>query len=248
MSGHSKWATIKRAKGKTDAARSKVFTKIGRELAVAVKLGGADPNSNASLRGVIAKAKAANMPNDNIQRSIKKASGELGSINYESIVYEGYGTNGVAVIVETLTDNKNRTGGDVRHIFDRCGGALGTNGCVSYMFESKGVLDIEKTDKMDDDEMMMTALDAGADDFSVDGNVYEVLTSPENFNAVRDALEAKGYFFIRSEIDRIPNMTVDLDDEAAEKIVRMLDLFEDNDDVQNVYHNANLPESEEDDE
>lgn len=248
MSGHSKWATIKRAKGKTDAARSKVFTKIGRELAVAVKLGGADPDSNASLRGVIAKAKAANMPNDNIQRSIKKASGELGSINYESIVYEGYGTNGVAVIVETLTDNKNRTGGDVRHIFDRCGGALGTNGCVSYMFESKGVLDIEKTDKMDDDEMMMTALDAGADDFSVDGNVYEVLTSPENFNAVRDTLEAKGYSFVRSEIDRIPNMTVDLDDEAAEKIIRMLDLFEDNDDVQNVYHNANLPESEDDDE
>ncbi len=247
MSGHSKWATIKRAKGKTDAARSKVFTKIGRELAVAVKLGGADPDSNASLRGVIAKAKAANMPNDNIQRSIKKASGELGSINYESIVYEGYGTNGVAVIVETLTDNKNRTGGDVRHIFDRCGGALGTNGCVSYMFESKGVLDIEKTDKMDDDEMMMTALDAGADDFSVDGNVYEVLTSPENFNTVRDALEAKGYSFVRSEIDRIPNMTVDLDDEAAEKIIRMLDLFEDNDDVQNVYHNANLPESEDDD-
>lgn len=248
MSGHSKWATIKRAKGKTDAARSKVFTKIGRELAVAVKLGGADPDSNASLRGVIAKAKAANMPNDNIQRSIKKASGELGSINYESIVYEGYGTNGVAVIVETLTDNKNRTGGDVRHIFDRCGGALGTNGCVSYMFESKGVLDIEKTDKMDDDEMMMTALDAGADDFSVDGNVYEVLTSPENFNTVRDALEAKGYSFVRSEIDRIPNMTVDLDDEATEKIIRMLDLFEDNDDVQNVYHNANLPESEDDDE
>ncbi len=248
MSGHSKWATIKRAKGKTDAARSKVFTKIGRELAVAVKLGGADPDSNASLRGVIAKAKAANMPNDNIQRSIKKASGELGSINYESIVYEGYGTNGVAVIVETLTDNKNRTGGDVRHIFDRCGGALGTNGCVSYMFEAKGVLDIEKTDKMDDDEMMMTALDAGADDFSVDGNVYEVLTSPENFNTVRDALEAKGYSFVRSEIDRIPNMTVDLDDEAAEKIIRMLDLFEDNDDVQNVYHNANLPESEDDDE
>ena len=248
MSGHSKWATIKRAKGKTDADRSKVFTKIGRELAVAVKLGGADPDSNASLRGVIAKARAANMPNDNIQRSIKKASGELGSINYESIVYEGYGTNGVAVIVETLTDNKNRTGGDVRHIFDRCGGALGTNGCVSYMFESKGVLDIEKTDKMDDDEMMMTALDAGADDFSVDGNVYEVLTSPENFNTVRDALEAKGHSFVRSEIDRIPNMTVDLDDEAAEKIIRMLDLFEDNDDVQNVYHNANLPESEDDDE
>ena len=149
MSGHSKWATIKRAKGKTDAARSRVFTKIGRELAVAVKMGGPDPDSNASLRGVIAKAKAANMPNENITRSIKKASGELGSINYEAITYEGYGTGGVAVIVETLTDNKNRTGGDVRHIFDKCGGSLGTNGCVSYMFETKGVLDIEKTADMD---------------------------------------------------------------------------------------------------
>ena len=248
MSGHSKWATIKRAKGKTDAARSRVFTKIGRELAVAVKMGGPDPDSNASLRGVIAKAKAANMPNDNISRSIKKASGELGSINYESIVYEGYGVNGVAVIVETLTDNKNRTGGDVRHIFDKCGGSLGTNGCVSYMFESKGVLDIEKTDKMDDDEMMMTALEAGADDFNIEDGIYEILTSPENFNSVRETLESAGFFFVRSEIDRIPNMTVDLDDAAAEKIVRMLDLFEDNDDVQSVYHNANLPETDEEDE
>lgn len=248
MSGHSKWATIKRAKGKTDAARSRVFTKIGRELAVAVKMGGPDPDSNASLRGVIAKAKAANMPNDNISRSIKKASGELGSINYESIVYEGYGVNGVAVIVETLTDNKNRTGGDVRHIFDKCGGSLGTNGCVSYMFESKGVLDIEKTDKMDDDEMMMTALEAGADDFNIEDGIYEILTSPENFNSVRETLESAGFSFVRSEIDRIPNMTVDLDDAAAEKIVRMLDSFEDNDDVQNVYHNANLPETDEEDE
>ena len=248
MSGHSKWATIKRAKGKTDAARSRVFTKIGRELAVAVKMGGPDPNSNASLRGVIAKAKAANMPNDNITRSIKKASGELGSINYESIVYEGYGAGGVAVIVETLTDNKNRTGGDVRHIFDKCGGSLGTNGCVSYMFETKGVLDIEKTDKMDDDEMMMNALDAGAEDFSVEDGVYEITTAPENLNAVREQLEKKGFTFIRSEIDRIPNMTVDLDDATAEKIVRMLDMFDDNDDVQNVYHNANLPESDEEEE
>ena len=245
MSGHSKWATIKRAKGKTDAARSKVFTKIGRELAVAVKMGGPDPNSNASLRGVIAKAKAANMPNENITRSIKKASGELGSINYESIVYEGYGVSGVAVIVETLTDNKNRTGGDVRHIFDKCGGSLGTNGCVSYMFETKGVLDIEKTGGMDDDEMMMTALDAGAEDFSLDDGVYEIRTTTENFNTVRENLENKGYTFLRSEISRIPNMTVDLDAEAAEKIERMLDMFEENDDVQNVYHNANLPESEE---
>lgn len=248
MSGHSKWATIKRAKGKTDAARSRVFTKIGRELAVAVKMGGPDPDSNASLRGVIAKAKAANMPNENITRSIKKASGELGSINYEAITYEGYGTGGVAVIVETLTDNKNRTGGDVRHIFDKCGGSLGTNGCVSYMFETKGVLDIEKTAAMDDDEMMMTALDAGAEDFSVDAGVYEVITSPENFDSVRENLEKQGYAFLRSEIDRIPNSTVDLEPEAVEKIERMLDLFEDNDDVQNVYHNANLPETEDDDE
>lgn len=248
MSGHSKWATIKRAKGKTDAARSRVFTKIGRELAVAVKMGGPDPDSNASLRGVIAKAKAANMPNENITRSIKKASGELGSINYEAITYEGYGTGGVAVIVETLTDNKNRTGGDVRHIFDKCGGSLGTNGCVSYMFETKGVLDIEKTAAMDDDEMMMTALDAGAEDFSVEEGVYEVITSPENFDSVRENLEKQGYAFLRSEIDRIPNSTVDLEPEAVEKIERMLDLFEDNDDVQNVYHNANLPETEDDDE
>ena len=248
MSGHSKWATIKRAKGKTDAARSRVFTKIGRELAVAVKMGGPDPDSNASLRGVIAKAKAANMPNENITRSIKKASGELGSINYEAITYEGYGTGGVAVIVETLTDNKNRTGGDVRHIFDKCGGSLGTNGCVSYMFETKGVLDIEKTAAMDDDEMMMTALDAGAEDFSVEEGVYEVITSPENFDSVRENLEKQGYAFLRSEIDRVPNSTVDLEPEAVEKIERMLDLFEDNDDVQNVYHNANLPETEDDDE
>ena len=248
MSGHSKWATIKRAKGKTDAARSRVFTKIGRELAVAVKMGGPDPDSNASLRGIIAKAKAANMPNENITRSIKKASGELGSINYEAITYEGYGTGGVAVIVETLTDNKNRTGGDVRHIFDKCGGSLGTNGCVSYMFETKGVLDIEKTAAMDDDEMMMTALDAGAEDFSVEEGVYEVITSPENFDSVRENLEKQGYAFLRSEIDRIPNSTVDLEPEAVEKIERMLDLFEDNDDVQNVYHNANLPETEDDDE
>lgn len=244
MSGHSKWSTIKRAKGKTDAARSAVFTKIGREIAVAVKAGGADPNSNSSLRAIIAKAKAANMPNDNINRSIKKASGELGSINYESNVYEGYGVNGIAVIVETLTDNKNRTGGDVRHIFDKCGGSLGTTGCVSYMFESKGIIVIEKTDKMDDDEMMMVALDAGADDFSVDEDVYEIVTTPESFNEVRENLENQGYTFLKSEVSKIPNMTVSVDGDAAVKFTRMLDMFEENDDVQNVYHNAELPEEE----
>ena len=247
MSGHSKWSTIKRAKGKTDAARSAVFTKIGREIAVAVKAGGPDPDSNSALRTVIAKAKAANMPNDNINRSIKKASGELGSINYESVVYEGYGTNGVAVIVETLTDNKNRTAGDVRHIFDKFGGSMGTNGCVSYLFESKGVIVVEKKNGMDDDEVMMAALEAGAEDFNADDE-YEITTTPEDFNAVCDNLRAKGYEFLSSQIDRIPSMTIALEDSAAEKFTKMLDMFEENDDVQNVYHNAELPESDEEDE
>lgn len=246
MSGHSKWSTIKRAKGKTDAARSAVFTKIGREIAVAVKSGGADPDNNSALRTVIAKAKAANMPNDNINRSIKKASGELGSINYESVVYEGYGTNGVAVIVETLTDNKNRTAGDVRHIFDKFGGSMGTNGCVSYLFDSKGVILIEKKSGMDDDEVMMAALDAGAEDFNVDEDgAYEILTAPEDFIAVCDNLKAQGYEFASSQIDRISSMTVSLDDSALEKFLKMIDMFDENDDVQNVYHNADLPEEEE---
>ena len=173
MSGHSKWHNIQQAKGKADAARGKIFTKIGREIAVAVKAGGPDPSSNAALRAVIDKAKANNMPKDNITRSIQKANGELGSINYESIVYEGYGTNGVAVIVEALTDNKNRTGGEVRHIFDKAGGSLGTSGCVSYMFDTKGVITVLRKEGMDDDEMMMAALDAGAEDFDVDGDYYE---------------------------------------------------------------------------
>ncbi len=248
MSGHSKWSTIKRAKGKTDAARSQVFTKIGREIAVAVKAGGADPDNNSALRTIINKAKAANMPNDNIMRSIKKASGELGSINYESVVYEGYGSNGIAVIVETLTDNKNRTAGDVRHIFDKFGGAMGTNGCVSYLFESKGVIVIEKKAGMDDDEMMMVALEAGAEDFNAEDGEYEILTAPEDFAAVSDALKAQGFDFASSQIDRIPSMTVAVDDAVAEKFVKMLDMFESNDDVQNVYHNAELPECEDDDE
>ncbi len=248
MSGHSKWSTIKRAKGKTDAARSAVFTKIGREIAVAVKAGGADPDNNSALRTVIAKAKAANMPNDNIMRSIKKASGELGSINYESIVYEGYGANGIAVIVETLTDNKNRTAGDVRHIFDKYGGSMGTSGCVSYMFTAKGVIIIEKKNGMDDDEVMMAALDAGAEDFNVEGDEYEITTSPEDFVTVCDNLRDAGYELANSQLDKIPSMTVALEGEAAEKFIKMLDAFEENDDVQNVFHNADLPETEEEDE
>ena len=245
MSGHSKWANIKRTKGKADAARANVFTKIGRELAVAVKAGGPDPNNNAKLRDVISKAKAANMPNDNITRSIKKASGELGSINYDAITYEGYGPGGVAVIVETLTDNKNRTASDVRHIFDKCGGSMGTNGCVSYMFETRGVLIAEKRASDDDDEMMMLALDCGADDFDVQDGMYEILTSQASFSAVRDALEAKGLTFIKSEVSKIPSNTVSVDEATLPKLQRMLDMFDEDDDVQNVYHNADLPEEEE---
>ena len=244
MSGHSKWHNIQQAKGKADAARGKIFTKIGREIAVAVKAGGADPNSNAALRAVIDKAKANNMPKDNINRSIQKASGELGSINYESIVYEGYGTNGIAVIVEALTDNKNRTGGEVRHIYDKAGGSLGTTGCVSYMFDTKGVITIEKKSGMDDDEMMMTALDAGAEDFDVVDNYYEIVTSPTDFAAVRDALTAAGIEYVSAEIERIPQNTVFLDNESRDKLLKMLDAFEDNDDVQNVYHNAEYNEEE----
>ncbi len=244
MSGHSKWHNIQQAKGKADAARGKIFTKIGREIAVAVKAGGADPNSNAALRAVIDKAKANNMPKDNITRSIQKANGELGNINYESIVYEGYGTNGVAVIVEALTDNKNRTGGEVRHIFDKAGGSLGTTGCVSYMFDTKGVIEVEKKAGMDDDEMMMIALDAGAEDFNVDDGYYEILTSAAQFAAVRDALVAAGVEYASAEIERIPSNTVWLENEDRDKLLKMLDAFEDNDDVQNVYHNAEYNEEE----
>ena len=236
MSGHSKWATIKRAKGKTDAARGKVFTKIGREIAVAVRAGGADPNQNARLRDVIAKAKAANMPNDNIFRGIKKAAGEEGAVNYETIVYEGYGPDGVAVIVETLTDNKNRTAGEVRHIFDKSGGAMGTNGCVSYMFETKGVILVEKTPKLTEDAVMMDALDAGAEDFSDAGDAFEVLTAPADFTAVREALEAKKYAFVSAAVERVPSAYVKV--QNTEKFTRMLDQFDENDDVQEVYHNA----------
>lgn len=208
-------------------------------------MGGPDPSTNSKLRDVIAKAKSNNMPNDNITRSIKKASGELGSINYEPIVYEGYGPCGTAVIVETLTDNKNRTASDVRHIFDKCGGSMGTTGCVSYLFSTKGVILMEKKDGMDDDEVMMAVLDAGADDINLDGDTYEILTDANALSQVRENLEAAGYALISSEVDKIPATTVALDNEGVEKVQRMLNWFDDNDDVQNVYHNAELPEEEE---
>lgn len=244
MSGHSKWSTIKNKKGKTDAQRSKIFTKIGRELAVAVKQGGSNPDMNSRLRDVIAKAKANNMPNDNIMRSIKKASGELGSINYEEMAYEGYGVSGVAVIVTALSDNKNRTAGDIRHAFDKNGGSMGANGCVSWMFDRKGMIVIEDDGNVDEEELMMAALDAGAEDFNKNEDVFEIITAPEDFSAVREALEQAGYSFLSAELDMIPQNTVNLSSEDQQKIQRLLDMLEDNDDVQNVYHNAVLDEEE----
>lgn len=242
MSGHSKWATIKRQKGKTDAARANVFTKIGRELAVAVRAGGPDPNNNPRLRDVISKARAANMPNDNIQRSIKKASGEDGNVVYDAITYEGYGSGGVAMIVETLTDNKNRTAAAVRHIFDKCGGSLGTTNCVSYMFESKGVIEVKREKSDDEEEVMMLALDLGADDFDSSDEEFFVTVAPSSLDPVREGLEKAGKTILTAEVRQVPSSTVDVDEETAAKLGRMLDMFDDDDDVQNVYHNANLPD------
>lgn len=242
MSGHSKWANIKRKKGKADAARGKVFTKIGKEISVAVKEGGPSPDSNSKLKDVIAKAKANNMPMETINRAIKRGSGEMEGVNYEEIIYEGYGTSGVAVIVQALTENKNRTAGDVRHAFDRHGGNMGTSGCVLFMFEKKGVIVVEKSDSIDEDDLMMIALDAGAEDFSSEDDTYEIVTAPEDFSAVREALEANGIEFASAEVSMIPNTTVSLDETSAAKFEKLIDVLEDNDDVQEVWHNAEFPE------
>ena len=244
MSGHSKWANIKNKKAKTDAAKGKIFTKIGRELAVAAKAG-TDPSTNSKLADVIAKAKAANMPNDNIIRSIKKAAGELGNVNYEVKTYEGYGIGGSAVIVKTLTDNVNRTVGDVRHIFDKYAGNMGTTGSVSYMFENKGVIIIERTLELDEDTVMEMALDAGADDVIVEDDIYEIRTQPSDFSSVRKYLEEKNVAFEEADILMIPNDKVDLNADQLTTFLKMLDAFDDNDDVQDVYHNVNLPNEDE---
>ena len=248
MSGHSKWHNIQAKKGKADAQRGAVFTKIGREIAIAVREGGANPESNGKLRDIIAKAKANNMPNDNIQRSIKKASGELSNVVYEEITYEGYAPGGVAVIVDCISDNRNRTASDVRHCFAKYGGNLGTTGSVGFMFDERGVLVVEKQPGSDEDEMMMTALDAGAEDVNVEDDVYEILTAPNDFSAVREKLEGQGFTFLSAEVQKIPQNTVAVTDpDTILKIQKMLDLLEENDDVQNVYHNADLPEEEEED-
>ena len=244
MSGHSKWANIKNKKAKTDAAKGKIFTKIGRELAVAAKAG-ADPSTNSKLADVIAKAKAANMPNDNIMRSIKKAAGELGNVNYEVKTYEGYGIGGSAVIVKTLTDNVNRTVGEVRHIFDKYAGNMGTSGSVSYMFENKGVLIIERTVDLSEDAVMEMALEAGADDVIVEDDIFEVRTQPADFSAVRKYFEENNITLAEADILMIPNDKIELSSDQLVTFYKMLDAFDDNDDVQDVYHNVNLPEEDE---
>ena len=239
MSGHSKFANIKHKKEKNDAAKGKIFTMIGRELAVAVKEGGPDPANNFKLAQVVAKAKANNMPNDTIERGIKKAAGDGNSVNYETATYEGYGPSGTAIIVKCLTDNKNRTAANVRNAFTKGQGSIGTQGCVSYMFDEKGQIIIDKEEcDMDADDLMMQALDAGAEDFSEEEDSYEVIPDPDNFSAVREALEKAGIPMVEADITMIPQNWVELtDEEAIKKMQRILDLLDEDDDVQAVYHN-----------
>lgn len=245
MSGHSKWSNIKRKKEKTDSQRAKIFTKIGREIAVAVKSGGPDPAANSKLKDVIAKAKQNNVPNDNIERIIKRAAGDGANDSYEDIVYEGYGPGGIAVVVQCLTDNRNRTAGDLRHYFDKCGGSLGQTGSVMFMFDKKGVIDIEidEDGNPGEDEVMECALDAGALDFNVEKEAYEVLTDPVDLGKVKESLDNKGYNIVYSEVDYLPmTYTAAADDEVKAKMEKLIDLLEDNDDVQDVWHN--MEESE----
>ncbi len=244
MSGHSKWHNIQAKKGKTDAARGAAFTKLGREIAVAAK-GNPNPETNSKLADVIAKAKAANMPNDTIKRSIAKASGELAGKDYKELTYEGYGAGGAAVIIKTLTDNVNRTAGDVRSAMAKCGGQMGNSGCVSYMFDNKGVFVIEKTVALDEDTMMEYCLEAEAEDYTVEEDVYEVFTTPENWSAARKYFEDKGVTFLEAEIKMIPQNYITLDGEKLEQFEKMLDRLNELDDVQDVYHNVDLPEDEE---
>ena len=238
MSGHSKWHNIAAKKGKADAARGKIFTKLGREIMIAVKQGGPDPAGNSKLKDVISKCKANNMPNDTINNAIKKASGAGNTANYEEITYEGYGPSGVAVIVNASTDNKNRTAADVRHVFDKSGGNLGTNGCVSYMFEKKGVIVIEKEEcPLGEDDLMMLAIEAGADDFSSEGEVYEITTAPSDFTAVTEELSKNNLVFLEAGVQMVPSNYITLDEKDSEKMQRLIDNLEDLDDVLEVFHN-----------
>ena len=247
MSGHSKWANIKRKKEATDSAKAKIFTKIGREMTVVVKEGGPDPANNSKLRDLIAKAKANNVPNDNIERIIKKAAGDSEKNNYEEMVYEGYGPSGVAVIVECLTDNKNRTAGDIRHYFDKFGGNLGTRGCVCFMFSTQGTIIIENNGA-DEDKIMEDCMEAGADDFNIENDVIEITCQPSDVHAINEALTAMGYKVLSAETEKVPSSYTTLTDEdAIKKMNLLLEHLEDNDDVQNVYHNWDMPEEPEED-
>ena len=246
MSGHSKFANIKHKKEKNDAAKGKIFTIIGREIAVAVKEGGPDPANNSKLRDVIAKAKSNNMPNDTIERGIKKAAGDANSVNYATVTYEGYGPNGTAVIVDALTDNKNRTASNVRNAFTKGGGNVGTQGCVSFMFDKKGQIIIDKEVYTGDaDELMMTAVDAGAEDFVEEDDSFEIITSPDDFSAVREAIEAAGIEMASAEVTMIPQTWTELSDEMdIKKMNKLLDLLDEDDDVQAVYHNWDMPDED----
>ena len=245
MSGHSKWNNIKRKKEKTDGQKAKIFTRMGREISVAIREGGsADPSTNSKLKDAIAKAKANNVPNDNIDRILKKAASEGSGENYEALQYEGYGPCGIAVIVETLTDNRNRTAADLRHYFDKCGGNLGQTGCVSFMFNKKGKLIVE-AEGLDEDKVMEDALEAGASDFAADEDIFEITTEPEDFSAVRDDLEAKGYAFVTAEVQMVPDvLTAITDPDAIKNMEKLLDMLDDNDDVQDVWHNWDRPDED----
>lgn len=246
MSGHSKWHNIQVKKGKTDAARGAIFTKIGRELAVAAK-GNPNPDTNSKLADVIAKAKAANMPNENIKRSIAKAAGELGDKEYKELTYEGYGVGGSAVIIKTLSDNVNRTAGDIRSAMSKCGGQMGATGCVSYMFDNKGIFVIERTVSLDEDTMMEYCLEAEADDYVVEDDVYEVYTAPEKWSEARKYFEGKGVTFLEAEVKMVPQNYITLDADKLATFLKMLEKLEELDDVQDVYHNVELPEQDEED-
>ena len=244
MSGHSKWHNIQAKKGKADAARGRIFTKLGREIAVAAK-GNPNPDTNSKLADAIAKAKAANMPNDTIKRSIARAAGDMGDKEYKELTYEGYGVGGAAVIISTLTDNNNRTAGDVRAIMSKHGGSLGTTGSVSYMFDNKGVIVVERTPDLDEDTVTEYALDAGAEDVVTEDDAYEIYTTPAGFSEARKYLEEKGLTFLQAEITMIPQNKITLPEDKLETFMKMLDKLDENDDVQTVYHNVELPEEEE---
>ncbi|MBS4534252.1 YebC/PmpR family DNA-binding transcriptional regulator [Clostridium sp. D2Q-14] len=247
MAGHSKWANIKHRKGRQDAKKAKVFTKLARAITVAAKEGGDDPEYNTELANAIEKAKAENMPNDNIDRAVKKGSGDLEGVNYEEITYEGYGPNGVAVMVQCLTDNKNRTAADVRHYFSKYNGNLGATGCVSFMFDRKGLLIIDRDEDMDEEEMMMQAIESGAEDFVSEDEYFEITTAPEDFTSVRESLKKEGYKFSTAEVSFLPQNKTKLHDEKDIKSMeKLIDAIEDNDDVQEIYHNWDMPEDLED--